>query len=103
VEVLVLDQVPVSQDERLRVAILQPKGLTKENDCVRAGQAAKEGGKEVAAPTSSVREGAWGKATATLKKNGEINWNVNLEKGGACLLKLEYDTRMPSGEAIIEV
>lgn len=103
VEVLVLDQVPVSQDERLRVAILQPKGLSKENDCVRAGQAAKEGGKEVAAPTASVRDGAWGKATATLKKNGEINWNVNLEKGGACLLKLEYDTRMPSGETIIEV
>lgn len=103
VELLVLDQVPVSQDERLRVAILQPRGLSKEGDTVKAGQAAKEGGKEVAAPTGSVKEGAWGKATATLKKTGEINWNVNLEKGSACLLKLEYDTRMPSGETIVEV
>jgi hypothetical protein len=103
VELLVIDQVPVSQDERLRVAILQPRGLSKEGDSVRAGQAAKEGGKEVAAPTASVKEGAWGKATATLKKNGEINWNVNLEKGAACLMKLEYDTRMPSGETIVEV
>jgi hypothetical protein len=103
VELLVLDQVPISQDERLRVAILQPRGLNKEGDSVRAGQAAKEGGKEVAAPTASVKEGAWGKASATLKKNGEVNWNVNLEKGAACLLKLEYDTRMPSGETIVEV
>jgi hypothetical protein len=103
VELLVLDQVPISQDERLRVAIVQPRGLSKEGDVVKAGQAAKEGGKEVAAPTGSVKEGAWGKATASLKKNGEINWNVNLEKGSACLLKLEYETRMPSGEAIVEV
>ena len=103
VELLVLDQVPVSQDERLRVQILQPRGLAKEGDTVRAGQAAKEGGKEVAATSGSVKEGAWGKATCILKKNGELNWNVNLEKGSACLLKLEYDTRMPSGETIVEV
>jgi hypothetical protein len=102
VELLILDQVPISQDERLRIAIMQPRGLSKEGDSVKAGQAAKEGGKEVAS-TGSVKEGAWGKATATLKKNGEVNWNVNLEKGSACLLKLEYEARMPSGETIIEV
>lgn len=100
IELLVLDQVPLSQDERLRIEILQPRGLYKEGDSVRAGQAAKEGGKDVAS-TGSVREGAWGRATASMKKDGEINWTVNLEKSAACLLKLEYEAKMPSGEGIV--
>ncbi|KIW08338.1 uncharacterized protein PV09_01256 [Verruconis gallopava] len=102
VELLVIDQVPVSQDERLRVSILQPRGLNKEGDATKAGQSAKEGANEVV-PTTNGKNAAWGMATATLKKNGEVNWTVNLEKGGACLLKLEYETRMPSGASIVEV
>ena len=97
-----MDQVPVSQDERLRIDIKEPRGLSKEGDSVRAGEKAKEGSS--GAPTASVRgDGTWGKATASLKKNGEVNWAVNLEKGAACLLKLEYEARMPNGETIIGV
>jgi hypothetical protein len=88
VELLVLDQVPVSQEERLKIDILQPRGLSKEGDSVKTGQSAKTG----TLP--------WGHAIANLKKNGEVAWTVNLEKGQACLLKLDYDARLPSTEAI---
>ena len=91
IEILVLDQVPCSQEEKLRVDILQPKGLSKDGDAVRAGQNAKEGQQGV----------NWGKAVANMKKNGEVNWTVTLEKGQACLLKLEYEARLPSAESII--
>lgn len=103
VELLVLDQIPQSQDERLRVEVLVPKGLGKEGDEVRAGQNAREGGSSFASVGSSqAQKGeAWGKATAALKKNGEVAWNVNLEKGQACLLKLEYEARLPSQESIV--
>ncbi|KAH0563529.1 hypothetical protein GP486_001899, partial [Trichoglossum hirsutum] len=37
VDLRMLDQVPVSEDERLRIAILVPKGLKSEGDSVRAG------------------------------------------------------------------
>lgn len=103
VELLVLDQIPQSQDERLRIEVLQPKGLHKEGDEVRAGQNAREGGSGFAsAGSSSSQKGeGWGKATAGLKKNGEVAWNVNLEKGQACLLRLEYEARLPSQESIV--
>lgn len=98
VEVLVMDQVPVSQDERLKVEIVHPKGLGKEGDAVKTGQAAKEGMSGTPAVSAST---SWGKAVASMKKAGEINWTVNLEKGQACLLKLEYEAKMPSAEVIV--
>ncbi|TID24877.1 hypothetical protein E6O75_ATG04082 [Venturia nashicola] len=98
VEVLVMDQVPVSQDERLRIEIAQPKGLGKEGDAVKTGQAAKESMSGTQAVSASTN---WGKAVASLKKAGEVNWTVNLEKGQACLLKLEYEAKMPSAEVIV--
>jgi len=91
VELLVLDQIPKSQDERLKIDITQPKGLNKEGDSVRTGQNAREGQQAT----------AWGKAVAALKKNGEVAWTVNLEKGQACLLKLDYEARLPSQETIV--
>jgi len=107
VDLLVLDQVPVSQDERLRIDVLHPKGLHKEGDAVRAGQNAREGGSGFSTATASAsgtqRPDAWGKAVASLKKNGEISWSVNLEKGQACLLKLEYEARLPDRENIVNV
>lgn len=93
VELLVLDQIPQSQDERLKIDVLLPKGLHKEGDEARAGQNAREG-------TSGQKEN-WGRATASLKKGGKVAWNVNLEKGQACLLKLEYEARLPSQESIV--
>ncbi|KAE9992231.1 hypothetical protein EG327_009729 [Venturia inaequalis] len=98
VEVLVMDQVPVSQDERLRIEIAHPKGLGKEGDAVKTGQAAKEGMSGTPAASAST---SWGKAVASLKKAGEVNWTVNLEKGQACLLKLEYEAKMPSAEVVV--
>ncbi|KAJ9649409.1 hypothetical protein H2199_000184 [Coniosporium tulheliwenetii] len=85
VELLVLDQVPVSQDERLKIGLVQPKGLGAVGD----------------APAQEGKNGKWGKAVATLKKNGEVAWNVTLEKGQACLLGLEYEARLPSTEKIV--
>ncbi|KAF2426251.1 hypothetical protein EJ08DRAFT_663289 [Tothia fuscella] len=101
IELLLLDQVPVSQDERLRVDIFQPRGLSKEGDSVKTGQAAKEGSSGVTS-TGTVKDNEkWGKAVATLKKGGEITWVVELEKGQAALIKLDYEARLPSGDAII--
>ena len=91
VELLVLDQVPVSEDERLRFETAVPKGLSRIGDKVRAGEPAKETQK------------AWGRAVASLKKDGEISWEVTLEKSGAVVLKLEYDGRLPSGDCILTV
>lgn len=98
VEVLLMDQVPVSQDERLRIEIAHPKGLTQEGDDVKTGQAAKDGMSGTQAVSAST---GWGKATASLKKAGEVNWTLHLEKGQACLLKLEYEAKMPSAEVIV--
>lgn len=92
-ELLVVDQVPVSEDERLRVELIEPRGLYKEGDTVSCGISAQEDKK-----TGS--KGKWGSASATLKKNGEVCFRVNLEKGGACRLPLEYEAKAPSSEAI---
>jgi len=82
VRLLVLDQVPVSDDERLRIGILQPRGLRVENDSVAVKG---EGGKL---------------GTATLRKNGEIWWELNMLNGGDCVLPVEYEARMPQGVAV---
>ncbi|KAF2740031.1 hypothetical protein EJ04DRAFT_531470 [Polyplosphaeria fusca] len=100
VELLVLDQIPVSEDERLRIVITTPRGLGKEGDTVRAGVSAKEGSSGAVATTSE-KSTAWGSAAAKLKKNGEVDWTVKLEKGQGCLLKLEYEARLPPSERII--
>ncbi|KAF2496142.1 hypothetical protein BU16DRAFT_367766 [Lophium mytilinum] len=101
VEILVLDQVPVSEDERLRIVITTPKGLVKEGDKVSAGVSAKEGSSGSMDVTTSQQAANWGKAVAKLKKNGEVNWTVNLEKGQGCLLKLDYEARLPPAEKIV--
>ncbi|KAF2182203.1 hypothetical protein K469DRAFT_712812 [Zopfia rhizophila CBS 207.26] len=98
IELLVLDQVPVSEDERLRIIITTPKGLAKEGDSVRAGVSAKEGSSGAVATTQST---AWGSAVAKLKKNGEVNWTVKLGKGQGCLLKLDYEARLPPSEKMV--
>ncbi|KAF2019063.1 hypothetical protein BU24DRAFT_312481, partial [Aaosphaeria arxii CBS 175.79] len=98
VNILVLDQVPVSEDERLRILITTPRGLSKEGDEVKAGTSAKEGSSGAVAEKKGE---AWGNAKAKLKKNGEIDWTVNLEKGQGCLLKLEYEARLPPSEKIV--
>jgi hypothetical protein len=106
VELLVLDQVPVSEDERLKIDILAPKGLDKEGDCAKAGEGAGTAATG-AGPSKGPKNGAassnWGKATAELKKNGEVSWRVKIEGGKAVRLWLEYEARLPSSEGIVGI
>lgn len=91
VSLLVLDQVPVSEDERLRVDVQEPAGL------------AVDGSKAVGRPGRGEKEDAdWGTATATLKKGGQVEWQVTLNAGKAVKLALEYVVAMPSGDAAVE-
>ncbi|TDZ49747.1 hypothetical protein CTRI78_v007900 [Colletotrichum trifolii] len=92
VSVVVLDQVPVSEDERLKVDILAPKGLLLDGSGVADGRPAR-GEKE---------DGQWGKATAILKKGGQVEWSVTLNAGKAVKLGLEYVVAMPSGDSAVE-
>ncbi|EPS41680.1 hypothetical protein H072_4410 [Dactylellina haptotyla CBS 200.50] len=88
----VLDQVPVSEDERLRVNVVNPKGLREGGEAVKTG-----------APGSAALDNRWGTASAVMKTagNGEIAYTVKLEKGRSCKLPLEYEVKLPAGEKIV--
>jgi hypothetical protein len=90
VNVVVYDQVPVSEDERLRVDVLHPKGLGVGGPGVAAGAGAKAGDKD------------WGRAVATIKKNGEVCWDATVQPGKSARLTLEYVVAMPSGESAVQ-
>ncbi|KAH8882563.1 hypothetical protein GQ53DRAFT_753611 [Thozetella sp. PMI_491] len=90
VNVTVLDQVPVSEDEKLRVSILQPRGMSVGGTAVMTGAAGREGEKD------------WGRATAVLKKAGEVSWDVALNAGRSCKLTLEYEVALPAGEHVTQ-
>lgn len=117
VELTVLDQVPVSEDERLKIGISVPRGL-KPGDSVKTGinatpssvgatlsinsaQTARasvygsENGKEVD------RQAKWGAAEATAKSGGEVAWNVKLNPACGVKLVLEYEAAFPSGECMV--
>lgn len=91
-QVLVLDQVPVSEDDRLRVDVSNPRGLTVGGAPQPAGLAGR----------GTQEDKNWGKATATLKGGGQITWDVSLNPGKAVKLGLEYAVSMPSGDAAQE-
>ncbi|RAL04131.1 uncharacterized protein BO80DRAFT_422505 [Aspergillus ibericus CBS 121593] len=82
VDITVMDQVPVSEDERFRVQIREPKGLNVSGD-------------EVALPLEKQ-----GKGTAKLGVNGEIKWVMKLEAGKEVRLVLEYEARVPVGSEV---
>ncbi|KAF3315618.1 hypothetical protein TWF173_003198 [Orbilia oligospora] len=88
----VLDQIPISEDERLRVNVVNPKGLRDGGDPVKTG-----------APGSTNLDNKWGAASAVMKTagNGEITYTVKLEKGRSCKLPLEYEVKLPAGEKIV--
>lgn len=102
VQVQVLDHIPVSEDKRLRIDILQPKGLIMaEGD--GAGDSSSGVNTGIAAKASQGGKGGkdWGKATALSKKNGEVTWEVTLNAGRGVKLDLEYDCAFPAGEQVV--
>jgi hypothetical protein len=124
VELTVLDQVPVSEDERLKVDIVTPRGLKVDGERVRTGTSATDANTYiVTAPKPAAgtaknartsvysaesgkelgREGAWGKAEAVAKKGGEVAWNVKLMPGCGVKLALEYELSFPGGEGVVGV
>ncbi|KAG5963517.1 hypothetical protein E4U58_003535 [Claviceps cyperi] len=85
--VIVLHQVPLSQDEKLRVDILTPLGLSVGGAEVRTGTAGLEAGENT----------DWGSARASLRRDGELLWDVSLNAGKTVRLILEYGVAFPNG------
>lgn len=122
VELTVLDQVPVSEDERLKIEITSPRGLKVGGDKVRTGtnasdpnmvpkpaatistgtaKSARASVYNVASGQEVANQGNWGKAEAMAKKGGEVAWNVKLMPGCGVKLALEYELTFPGGEGVI--
>lgn len=89
---LILDQIPVSEDDKLRVDVVTPTGLVQEGKAVATGAPLRE----------MNRDKDWGKASAKLKERGIIHWNVDLNAGKAVKLWLEYCVSLPTGDSAIE-
>lgn len=85
----VRDQIPVSEDDKLRVEVLQPRGLVV-------------GGAEVSGGAWEAYSKDWGKAAASLRKDGLVNWDVILNAGKTVKLTLEYDVSLPSGDKAVQ-
>ncbi|KAK4034346.1 hypothetical protein C8A01DRAFT_39170 [Parachaetomium inaequale] len=92
VAVTVLDQVPVSEDEKIRVDVVVPGGMGG-GRAVAAGVPGREGKEEM----------DWGRATASLKKAGEVQWEVSLNAGRSVKLMLQYEVAFPTGERVAQV
>ncbi|KAL8898906.1 MAG: hypothetical protein Q9207_006472 [Kuettlingeria erythrocarpa] len=112
IEATVLDQVPISDDEKLRLEILVPRGLRRDDDhaVVKAGVGLINEGTGKKGSTYAEHRGTtgeekvkWGKASAKMRKEGEIEWDVKLNPGQGVKLDLEYEARFPGGENIIGV
>ncbi|KAL8926324.1 MAG: hypothetical protein Q9172_001833 [Xanthocarpia lactea] len=109
IEATVLDQVPVSEDERLKIEILVPRGLGKEGaQAVKAGtgqvnEGTGKAGSTYAEDSTGSSGVKWGKATAKMKKEGEVEWDVKLNPGQGVKLELEYEARLPSGTGVVGV
>ena len=93
VAITVLDQVPVSEDEKIRVDVLHPAGMAVGGRAVATGVPGKEGREEA----------EWGRATANLRKAGEVAWEVSLNAGRSVKLMLQYEVAFPTGERVAQV
>lgn len=101
VEGILLDQIPVSQDERLRTTILRPGngGLSEEGHTRSDGKGVGRDGKEFASGSEEGKK--WGKATVMLKARGEVRWSFRVEATKTARFVLEYETKCPSGEKVV--
>lgn len=83
------DQIPMSEDEKLRVDVLQPRGLDAK-------------GVDIANDLPRGVKPDWGMAKAFLRKEGQVHWEVRLTAGAAVKLTLEYDVALPVGELAVQ-
>ncbi|PQE20474.1 Mucoidy inhibitor protein [Rutstroemia sp. NJR-2017a BBW] len=116
VNLVVMDQVPISEEERLRVEVLVPRGLKADGEKIPTGlglddemamaQAARSGGGGAGSGNEmvkrrSIKQDNWGTADAELKKSGEVVWHVKLHPGSGVKLVLQYEAGFPSGETVV--
>lgn len=92
INLFVFDQVPVSEDERLRVELTSPRGVTLDGPRVPSGVPGRD--------TPAGKD--WGTANVTLRKLGMLSWEVSLNPGKIVKLGLEYTVSMPVGETAEE-
>jgi uncharacterized protein (TIGR02231 family) len=90
-QLTVRDQVPVSEEERLKIEILKPSGLVVDGPSVDTGESTHDFDDKK----------PWGEATAKLKQGGEIEWVVTINPGCSTTLYLQYLCVAPSGTAAI--
>ncbi|KAI0466028.1 hypothetical protein F4859DRAFT_341122 [Xylaria cf. heliscus] len=88
VQITVLDQIPVSQDERLKITLVKPEGLAADGPGVRVD-------KDIGDDKS------WGEAEAKLKRGGEVEWAVTVNPGCSAKLDLSYSCAFPSGTNVV--
>ncbi|TVY81731.1 hypothetical protein LSUE1_G005469 [Lachnellula suecica] len=110
-ELTILDQIPVSEDERLRIEITNPRGLKAGGENVNTGVSAFAGAPAAKGVRSSAYggdgktagDGKWGSAVASVRKGAEVAWNVKLNPGQGVKLLLEYEATFPGGESVVAV
>lgn len=92
IEGVMLDQVPLSQDEKLKVLVLEPSDVNEEGNSAGTGEAVAKDAR---------KESGWGVAHATRKAGGEIRWVFKIEPSRGGKFVLEYETRYPGGESLV--
>lgn len=119
VSLLVIDQIPISEDEKIKVSIVTPKGLEmptdeKKGNVVSTGVPLLSNSNTPVGSSSaslakrmSIRgdknSSHWGSAKAEMKKNGEVRWNVELRGGKGVGLGLDYQVGYPKEAGIINL
>ena len=102
--IYIFDQVPVSEDERIKVSLVSP-ALT-----VPGSEEATLGGSTKVAQSVRVQGGVlaqWhgehGAEDPTLGKNGKVKWACELAAQEKLTLSLEYEVSSPSGVTLVGI
>lgn len=94
-DLTLLEQVPVSEDERLKIHITEPEGLV-------VGGAKQWRGAPKDDPDAKDNDGGeWGSASAVAKRGGEVTYMVKINPGKGCKINLEYEVVYPGGQAVV--